>query len=306
MNETVPAALDGQRLDRVVAMLTGLPRSEVAALVGGGAVRVGDDVVTKPSTRVTEGDVVSVDLPAVDHAAPVPAEPEVEVPLVHVDADVVVVDKPADLVVHPGAGNAGGTMVAGLLARFPDLASVGERERPGIVHRLDKGTSGLLVVARTQAAYESLVAQLSARTVDRRYTALVWGHPDPPTGLVDAPIGRSRRDPTRMTVSAEGREARTGYEVRRWFTDPVDAALIECKLETGRTHQIRVHLAAIGHPIVGDPRYRGARQRFPAPRPFLHAHSLAFDHPATGERVSFGSPLPADLEAVLSRLRTPT
>jgi 23S rRNA pseudouridine1911/1915/1917 synthase len=146
------------------------------------------------------------------------------------------------------------------------------------------------------------VGQLSARTVDRRYTALVWGHPEPPTGLVDAPIGRSRRDPTRMAITAEGREARTGYEVRRLFTEPVEVALLECKLETGRTHQIRVHLAAIGHSIVGDPRYRGARAAFPLARPFLHAHRLAFVHPATGEVVSFDSPLPADLAEALSRL----
>jgi 23S rRNA pseudouridine1911/1915/1917 synthase len=221
---------------------------------------------------------------------------------VFADDDVIVVDKPADLVVHPGAGNDRGTMAAGLLARYPEIVDVGDAERPGIVHRLDKGTSGLLVVARTQRAYESLVAQLGARTVDRRYTALVWGHPDPPTGLVDAPIGRSRKDPTRMTITAEGREARTGYELRHRYTQPVEVALLECKLETGRTHQIRVHLAAIGHPIVGDPRYRGARTKFPMTRPFLHAQRLAFDHPVTGERVSFDAPLPPDLDATLARL----
>src|SRR5439155_23772111 len=176
-----------------------------------------------------------------------------------------VVDKPPDLVVHPGAGNAAGTMVAGLLARFPELAGVGEADRPGVVHRLDKGTSGLLVVARTPAAYESLVGQLSSRSVERRYRTLVWGWPEPTTGLVDAPIGRSRRDPTRMAVAAGGREARTGYETERRYHEPVEAALLECRLETGRTHQIRVHLAAIGHPVVGDARYRGARSSFRSP-----------------------------------------
>ncbi len=299
--ETVPAALAGERIDRVVAMLTGLPRSEVAELVDAGAVRIGERVVTKPSARVAEGDVVEVDVPEV-LAGPAIAAEDVEVPVVFVDDTVIVVDKPADLVVHPGAGNDRGTMAAGLLAAFPDIVDVGEAERPGIVHRLDKGTSGLLVVARTQAAYESLVGQLSSRTVDRRYTALVWGHPDPPTGLVDAPIGRSRRDPTRMAVTAEGREALTCYEVRRTFTQPDELELIECKLETGRTHQIRGHLAAIGHSIVGDPRYRGARTKFPLGRPFLHAHRLAFDHPASGERVAFDSPLPPDLESALTRL----
>ena len=301
MREEIPAGLAGERVDRVVAMLTGLPRAEVADLVASGAVAIGDRVVTKPSQRVHEGDTLDVEVPDVVDE-PLEPEPDVDVPVVFEDETVLVVDKPPALVVHPGAGNDRGTMVAGLLARYPELAGVGQRERPGVVHRLDKGTSGLLVVARTPDAYESLVDQLSSRTVERRYTALVWGHPDPPTGLVDAPIGRSRKDPTRMTVAADGREARTGYEVRSFFTEPVESALVECKLETGRTHQIRVHLAAIGHPIVGDPRYRGARAKLPAPRTFLHAHRLSFDHPRSGERVSFDSPLPDDLAAVLARL----
>ena len=302
MIERVPAALDGERVDRVVAMLTGLPRAEVAVLVDSGAVRLRGRVVSKSSTRVVEGDELDVEVPEPVEPAVTAAEPDVDVPVVFVDDDVIVVDKPPAMVVHPGAGNAGGTMVSGLLARFPELAGVGESDRPGVVHRLDKGTSGLLVVARTPRAYESLVAQLSARTVERTYLALVWGHPEPATGVVDAPIGRSRRDPTRMAVSSTGREARTRYEVRQRFTQPIDASLLECRLETGRTHQIRVHLGAIGHPIVGDPRYRGARTSFPAPRPFLHAHALAFAHPATGERMSFASPLPDDLTAVLALL----
>jgi 23S rRNA pseudouridine1911/1915/1917 synthase len=302
MIERVPAALDGERVDRVVAMLTGLPRAEVAVLVDAGAVRLRGRVVSKSSTRVVEGDELDVEVPEPAEPAVTAAEPDVDVPVVFVDDDVIVVDKPPAMVVHPGAGNAVGTMVSGLLARFPELAGVGESDRPGVVHRLDKGTSGLLVVARTPRAYESLVAQLSARTVERTYLALVWGHPEPATGVVDAPIGRSRRDPTRMAVSSTGREARTRYEVRQRFTQPIDASLLECRLETGRTHQIRVHLGAIGHPIVGDPRYRGARASFPAPRPFLHAHALAFAHPATGERVAFSSPLPDDLAAVLTLL----
>ena len=302
MIEQVPAALAGERVDRVVALLTGMTRSDVTDLIDGGAVTLRGKVVTSRSAKVIEGDELEIDVPpaAVEPAAS--PEPDVEVPVVHADDDVIVVDKPQELVVHPGAGNARGTMVAGLLAQFPELAGVGEADRPGIVHRLDTGTSGLLVVARTPQAYESLVGQLSSRTVERRYLALVWGVPSPATGLVDAPIGRSKRDPTRMTVSATGREARTRYEVQRVFTEPLSMALIECRLETGRTHQIRVHLAAIEHPIVGDPRYRGVRASFPTPRTFLHAQALSFDHPRTGERVSFTSPLPADLEAVLTRL----
>ena len=302
MIERVPAALAGERVDRVVAMLTGLPRADVASLVDAGAVRLRGRTVSTRSTRVAEGDELEVDVP--DAVAPTGAapEPDVDVPVVHADDAVIVVDKPAEMVVHPGAGNAQGTMVSGLLARYPELAGVGESDRPGVVHRLDKGTSGLLVVARTQLAYDSLVSQLASRTVERVYEALVWGHPEPPTGVVDAPIGRSRRDPTRMAVSSTGREARTRYEVRRRFTQPIDASLLECRLETGRTHQIRVHLAAIGHPIVGDPRYRGARASFATPRPFLHAQRLTFTHPTTGERVTFESPLPADLQAVLDAL----
>jgi 23S rRNA pseudouridine1911/1915/1917 synthase len=300
--EQVPAALGGERVDRVVAFMTGLTRADVAELIAGGAVQLRGTVVTKPSQKVREGDEVAVEVPEVVEEPAARPEPDVEVTVVYEDDEVLVVDKAQELVVHPGAGNATGTMVAGLLARYPDLAGVGEADRPGIVHRLDKGTSGLLVVARTPAAYDSLVGQLSGRTVERRYLALVWGHPEPATGMVDAPIGRSKKDPTRMAVSSSGREARTQYVTQQPFTEPIEAALVECKLETGRTHQIRVHLAAIGHPIVGDPRYRGKRASFATPRTFLHAHTLAFDHPATGERVSFTSPLPADLTAVLARL----
>jgi 23S rRNA pseudouridine1911/1915/1917 synthase len=309
MREVLPAAFAGERVDRVVATLTGLTRAEVAELVAAGAVRLRGRTVTARSARVEEGDELEVHVPERREGGIV-ALPEgsVVVPVVHVDDEVIVVDKPADLVVHPGAGHRSGTMVQGLLARFPELAHVGEPERPGIVHRLDKGTSGLLVVARTTAAYESLVGQLSARTVERRYLALVWGVPDPPRGMVDAPVGRSRRDPTRMAVSASGREARTTYEVLHAWADPVEAALLACRLETGRTHQIRVHLAAIGHPVVGDPRYGGRRAALACPRPFLHAHQLAFDHPGTGDRVRFEARLPDDLVAVRARLgsRTPS
>src|SRR5690606_7432584 len=146
------------------------------------------------------------------------------------------------------------------LARYPELADVGDPARPGIVHRLDKETSGLMVVARSPAAYDALVAQLSAREVDRRYQALVWGHPEVSHGVIDAPIGRSQRDPTRMAVSERGREAITRYEVTDRYDQPVEVALLACKLETGRTHQIRVHLTALGHPVVGDDRYHGVRE----------------------------------------------
>ncbi len=301
MRDTIPAALAGERIDRVVAMLTDLPRTEAAALVAEGHVRVDGRVVTGKSRRMAEGEVLAVDVPQARDVS-LAADASVEVPVVFADEHVVVVDKPAGLVVHPGHGNRGGTMVQGLLARFPDMATVGEPDRPGIVHRLDAGTSGLLVVARSAVSYESLVAQLQSRSVDRRYLALVAGTVESPAGMVDAPIGRSGSDPTRMAVRADGREARTAYEVRERFTEPMPATLVECKLETGRTHQIRVHLAAIGHPVLGDPRY-GRSVAVNLPRPFLHAWRLSFDHPATGERASFEAPLPADLEAVRGRFR---
>ena len=177
------------------------------------------------------------------------------------------------------------------------------RERPGIVHRLDKGTSGLLVVARTQRAYDSLVEQLSLRTVERRYLALVWGRFDSAAGAVDAPVGRGMGNPTKMAVSAGGRPARTSYRVLQLFTQPAKATLVACKLETGRTHQVRVHLAAIGHPVVGDDRYGGARPSIDPGRPFLHASLLGFDHPGTAERLRFTSLLPPELEKVLGSLR---
>jgi 23S rRNA pseudouridine1911/1915/1917 synthase len=218
--------------------------------------------------------------------------------VVHADEHVVVVDKPAGLVVHPGAGRATGTLVQGLLAVYPDVAGVGDPARPGVVHRLDQGTSGLLVVARTALAYTSLVGQLAARTVGRRYRALAWGRLEPDVGTIDAPVGRGSGDRTRMVVTTTGRDARTHYQVLGRYESPAPLTLLECRLETGRTHQVRVHLAAIGHPLVGDGRYGGSRSALPAARPFLHASRLVFDHPATGQRLQFEAPLPPDLEAI--------
>jgi 23S rRNA pseudouridine1911/1915/1917 synthase len=300
MKEVVPRALDGERVDRVVAFLTGLPRSDVADLVADGRVRLGGTTVATRSRRVAEGDVVEVDVPVATDDGAV-ADPSVDVPVVYSDDQVIVVDKPTGLVVHPGAGQREGTLVHGLLYRFPDLADVGDPTRPGIVHRLDKGTSGLMVVARTSEALADLTAQLKAREVERRYLALVLGEVAEGKGVVDAPVGRSARQPTRMAVTARGRAARTRYEVVERYTDPVPATLLECRLETGRTHQVRVHLAAIGHPVVGDTRY-GRGDALAMKRPFLHAHELAFDHPSDGSRRRFRSPLPAELEQLRERL----
>lgn len=300
IDETVPAALAGERLDRLVALLADLTRSEASSLLAAGGVTLNGEPAAKGSARVATGDRLHIDAP--DRAAQLlpEADPGVGFTVVHADPHVVVVDKPAGLVVHPGAGNPAGTLVNGLLARFPDVAGVGgDPDRPGIVHRLDKGTSGLLVVARTPQAYEGLVAMLTERRVERRYRTLVWGHPDADRGIVDAPIGRSDREPTKMAVTAAGRGARTGYEVVGTYTSPADLAQLVCTLETGRTHQIRVHLAAIGHPVVGDERYGPSHREVALARPFLHAAELAFCHPVTGEQLRFTSRLPADLEAVL-------
>jgi 23S rRNA pseudouridine1911/1915/1917 synthase len=284
----------------VVSLLADVSRSTAAGLIAAGAVRVGDEVATSGKARLTAGAVVSIDTGALAPTPAPAADPAVHFGVVHADAAVVVVDKPAGLVVHPGAGHPNGTLVNGLLARFPDLAGVGERERPGIVHRLDAGSSGLLVVARTPDAVASLIAQFAAHTATRRYVALVWGAPDAAHGIVEAPIGRDPADPTRMAVVTEGRPARTEYEVVERLGE---VALLSCRLETGRTHQIRVHLAAIGHPLVADLVYGAGRPTLGLGRPFLHAAELSFDHPTSATRVTFESELPGDLAGLLALLR---
>jgi 23S rRNA pseudouridine1911/1915/1917 synthase len=298
---TVPAALAGERVDRGVALLTGWTRSQISRLCDEGAVRVDDRAVPR-SRRLATGEVVEILGEPELRGEPGPEAVPVDVR--YADEDVVVVAKPAGTVVHPGAAHHGGTLVNGLLARFPELAAVGDPTRPGIVHRLDRDTSGLIVVARSRRSYDALVAALARREIDRRYVALVWGHPDARRAVVDAPVGRSRSRRTRMAVREGGRAARTEYAVRRTFMEPA-VALLDCRLETGRTHQIRVHLAALGHPVVGDGAYGGDRQGLAPGRPFLHAAALAFAHPVTGERLEIEEPLPADLDDVLQRLHRP-
>lgn len=313
MKLIVPSALSGERVDRVVSLLTGLPRTEAAAMVAAGKVARDGQVVISGSRRLAEGDELELEVPAPRLVAPIEPDAGVGVEVVYADDAVVVLDKPAGLVVHPGSGHTGGTLVHGLIARFPDL--IGHHwpdpTRPGIVHRLDKGTSGLLMVARTPVALASLSAQLQAHTVDREYLALVWGLVEAPAGVIDAPLGRSDRDPTRIAVRTDGRRAVTRYEVLGRFADPAPVTLLACRLETGRTHQIRVHLAAISHPVVGDDRYKGGPSRrggriawdgLRSGRPFLHAHTLGFDHPITGERRSFVAPLASDLERIRVQL----
>ena len=304
IEEEIPAALGGERLDRIVSLMTDCSRSDAAVLVGAGGARIDGEVHVIGKIRVREGQIVLVDPAFLPVTEPPAADPSVEFTVVYSDDHLIIIDKPAGLVVHPGAGNADGTLVNGLLARFPEIADVGETHRPGIVHRLDVGTSGLLAVARTQHAYHALVDALAARNVGRVYRALVWGHLANPVGVVDAPIGRDHRDAMRMAVVVDGKAARTRYRVLQEYRRPTEASALECRLETGRTHQIRVHLAAIGHPVVGDGTYGGIRSGIMPARPFLHAAALELLHPVTGEALMFSSPLPADLADVEAALGT--
>lgn len=303
VSEEIPEALDGERLDRIVSLVIEVSRADASAVIVAGGVTVDGMAALSGKVRLRAGQTVAIDPSKLPVEEPPAADHSVVVDVVHADDDVIVVDKAAGVVVHPGAGNATGTLVNGLLAAFPEIAGVGEAHRPGIVHRLDVGTTGLLIVARTARAYDALVEMMASRAVTRRYTALVWGRPAAPIGTIDAAIGRDPRDPLRMAVVASGKPARTNYRVESTFGDP-EVSLVTCELETGRTHQIRVHLQATGHPVVGDPSYGGARAPLVIGRPFLHAGGLEFVHPFSGRSLAFTSPLPADLVQVLDRLRT--
>lgn len=302
VSEVIPDSLADMRIDRVVSLIADVSRSAAAALIESGAVTLDGTVVAAGKEKVASGQTITVDVSkAVAPELPA-ADDSVSLEVVYADSDVLVVNKPAGLVVHPGAGNKSGTMVNYLLAAYPEIARVGDPMRPGIVHRLDAGTTGLIVVSRTQRAYESLVAQLTERSVTRVYSVVVWGIPASVNGVIDAPIGRDQRDATRMAVVVDGRPSRTHYAVERSFHVPKEASLVECRLETGRTHQIRVHLASIGHPVVGDAQYGGVRAGLRAGRPMLHARELAFDHPGSGERQSFSAAAPDDFTALVASL----
>ncbi len=300
----VPNSLHHLRIDRVLSMLTGLSRAQAHDVLTSGAVSVNDKVVLKSSTPLEEGQRLAAVLPPrpSDDVSP---DASVAVDVVLDDEDFVVVNKAPGQVVHPGAGQREGTLVAGLLSRYPQIHRLSveglcEPSRPGIVQRLDKGTSGLLVVAKTPEGLLSLSGQLAEREMERTYLGLVEGHVSDERGLVDAPIGRSARTPTLMVVRSDGRNARTGYEVIARLDKPHAATLLRLRLETGRTHQIRVHLATIGHPIVNDLRYGHRRDaRLEDERVFLHSTSLAFRHPRSDERVETKAALPKDLAALV-------
>ncbi|MEX1038475.1 MAG: RluA family pseudouridine synthase [Acidimicrobiia bacterium] len=295
---TVPSDLDGERLDRALAVLLDVSRAVARGLVDAG-VEI-DGVVSKPNTKVTTGSTIIAPHPV--KPAAMLAEP-MELVLLYEDDALAVIDKPPGLVVHPGSGQMIGTLAAGLLHRYPELEGVGDVDRWGLVHRLDKDTSGAILVGRTREAFAGLVEQLRARKIRRTYLGLVEGVLKPPTGTIEAPIGRDPQVPTRRAVSREGKPATTHYRVLTNYEDH-DLAYVSVNLETGRTHQIRVHFAAIGHPVVGDPAYGTRRDAGLSPRIFLHAGELSFVHPVSGETLVVTSPLPADLSAVLARLET--
>ena len=305
---TVGAGQQG-RLDRfLAAVFPDLSRSRLKDIILGGGVTVGAEVIRDPARKLVPGDVCTVVVPVAVPAVPVPQAIPLDV--VFEDDCLIVIDKPPGLVVHPGAGNEDGTLVNALLAHCgPSLSGIGGVLRPGIVHRLDKDTSGLMVAAKTDRAHAGLAAQFADRRLSRTYLALVRGVPLPATGRIDAAIGRHPRHRQRMAVVGRGgRSAATRYAVDRAFGRT--AATVSCTLETGRTHQIRVHMASIGHPIVGDPLYGrppagadpvNARLRA-FPRQALHATRLALRHPVNGEALVFERPVPADMAALIADL----
>jgi len=288
----------GRRLDVYLAeRLEGLTRSHIRKLIEGGKVMV-NGVLKKAGHKLKENDLVEAEV----GEEPFPKLRPQDIPLtvLYSDDQIVVIDKPSGLVVHPGAGNREGTLAGALLYRFPEISGLGPAERPGIVHRLDKETSGVMVVARSPEAYASLQKQFKDRDVRKVYLGLAWGRM-PAEGRIDKPIGRHIKHGQRMSVrTRKPRPAETFYKVREEFKG---MSFLEIRPVTGRTHQIRVHLASAGHPLAGDSRYGRRREQPKFPRLFLHAHRLSFIHPGTGERVEFASNLPDDLRSLLERER---
>jgi 23S rRNA pseudouridine1911/1915/1917 synthase len=290
------ADISGERLDVFIARaMPHLTRSRVRKLIDDGHVVVAGERA-KPALRLEAGQRVRVDVPPASEATA--AAEAIPLDIVYEDADLLVIDKPAGMTVHPAPGHPSATLVNAILAHCDDLSGVGGVLRPGIVHRLDRDTSGVILVAKNDAAHNALARQLKARTVEKTYVALVEGTPKPAEGVIDAPIARDPRNRQRMAIVEGGREAVTAYRVVERFRG---YALVEARPKTGRTHQIRVHLAAIEHPIVGDRVYGKASPL--VGRQFLHAARIAFEHPRTGERVTFEAPLAGDLQAALDALR---
>ncbi|MBU0726637.1 MAG: RluA family pseudouridine synthase [Alphaproteobacteria bacterium] len=319
-DETIEVAVEtgseaGDRLDRfLAARLPEMSRSRLKALIEQGMVRDADRILDDPSMKVRDGQLFTLTLPPPEQAEPV--SQDIPLTVVYEDADLIVLDKPAGMVVHPAPGNPDSTLVNALLAHCGDsLSGIGGVRRPGIVHRIDKDTSGLLVVAKNDRAHAGLSAQFADHSIDRAYVAIIWGVPMPPSGEITGNIGRSHRDRKKMAVvgrgeSDAGKTALTRYRTLARHGD--SASVVECRLETGRTHQIRVHLTAQGHPLVGDAVYgrnRGSsrdsndivkRTLGAFPRQALHARELGFSHPITGKRLIFQSDIPPDMRELLT------
>jgi 23S rRNA pseudouridine1911/1915/1917 synthase len=303
MELTVSLEQDGVRLDKYLASeVPGQSRSQIQRLIEEGRVALPRVKQVKANTAVRTGDTVTIEVPPPESTELV-AE-DLPVQILHNDADIVVIDKPAGMVVHPGAGHGQGTLVNALMYHIKDLSGIGGEIRPGIVHRLDKGTSGVMVVAKHDAAHQELARQFHDREVEKEYVALVWGLVQQ-RKRIDLPIGRDPKN--REKISTRARRARSAVTRVTWARHIPGVSLLRVTIATGRTHQIRVHLSAIGHPIVGDGLYGGVRTRVPnrlrallrLDRPFLHAERLAFAHPSTGERMTFTAPIPSDLHSVL-------
>ncbi len=301
-------ASDGQRLDKALAEASGLSRERIKALMGEGRIQVAGKPAAQASLKIAAGTVFAIDVPPAILAE---AQPQ-DIPLsvVFEDEYLIVVDKPAGLVVHPAAGNLDGTLVNALLHHCEgQLSGIGGVARPGIVHRIDKDTSGLLVVAKTDKAHEGLAVQFADHSIERAYHAVVGGHPMPMAGTVRGAIGRSTADRKKMALVEDGRgkHAVTHFKTMEKLKN---ASLVECRLETGRTHQVRVHMSSIGHALLGDPVYgrtpsalRQLLSRLQFSRQALHAAELGFLHPVKGEKVHFTSPVPADMQALIDELR---
>ncbi|MCM3025644.1 MULTISPECIES: RluA family pseudouridine synthase [Bacillus] len=298
VNIAVSEEQTSERLDKFLS--TTEPewsRTQVQQWVKDGLIEVNGKQV-KANYKVQAGDQIKVDIPDPEELD-VEAEP-MDLDIYYEDADVLVVNKPRGMVVHPAPGHVSGTLVNGLMAHCKDLSGINGVMRPGIVHRIDKDTSGLLMVAKNDMAHESLVNQLVAKTVTRKYTAVVHGIIQHDTGTIDAPIGRDKKDRQSMTVTKENaKQAVTHFDVIERFKD---FTVVECRLETGRTHQIRVHMKYIGYPLAGDPKY-GPRKTVDFNGQLLHAGVLGFDHPRTGEYIEFTAPIPADMQAFIDSLR---
>ncbi len=289
---------NGTRIDSFLAEQTdGVSRSYLQKLIGDGQILVNDKTV-KSNYKVKTNDVLLVNIP---EAAPIDILPEeMDLNIVYEDSDLLVVNKPIGLVVHPAHGHYSGTLVNGLMAHCKDLSGINGKMRPGIVHRIDKDTSGLLMIAKNDLAHQHLADQLKEHSIRRAYYALVQGVISEPAGIVDAPIGRHETDRKKMAVTFKNsKEARTHYFVKERFAKNT---FIECRLETGRTHQIRVHMSYLGYPLVGDPLYGNRKNHYDFPGQALHAYALGFVHPRTGEELYFEAPLPEHFSSVLSML----